>query len=133
MIRRPPRSTRTDTLFPYTTLFRSLEGALVRLRSGVGEEDLPTRALARIGPAWLAHAEQTIEGCCDLRTDGGAEEVRDVEELAGLGRQRPGHRLVGVAEAGPGGAGEAGAVAVAIVVPEPSYLHRKSAWGGKCV
>src|SRR3546814_20573543 len=33
MIRRPPRSTRTDTLFPYTTLFRSarkhLENALV--------------------------------------------------------------------------------------------------------
>src|SRR3546814_2243678 len=29
MIRRPPRSTRTDTLFPYTTLFRSLyEGSL---------------------------------------------------------------------------------------------------------
>src|SRR3546814_18613594 len=26
MIRRPPRSTRTDTLCPYTTLFRSLEG-----------------------------------------------------------------------------------------------------------
>src|SRR3546814_13216396 len=28
MIRRPPRSTRTDTLFPYTTLFRSREGAI---------------------------------------------------------------------------------------------------------
>src|SRR3546814_8318622 len=27
MIRRPPRSTRTDTLFPYTTLFRSVGGA----------------------------------------------------------------------------------------------------------
>src|SRR3546814_14960825 len=27
MIRRPPRSTRTDTLFPYTTLFRSLSHA----------------------------------------------------------------------------------------------------------
>src|SRR3546814_3750659 len=26
MIRRPPRSTRTDTLFPYTTLFRSTPG-----------------------------------------------------------------------------------------------------------
>src|SRR3546814_2409050 len=26
MIRRPPRSTRTDTLFPYTTLFRSANG-----------------------------------------------------------------------------------------------------------
>src|SRR3546814_1910002 len=27
MIRRPPRSTRTDTLFPYTTLFRSINPA----------------------------------------------------------------------------------------------------------
>src|SRR3546814_12469730 len=27
MIRRPPRSTRTDTLFPYTTLFRSIQHA----------------------------------------------------------------------------------------------------------
>src|SRR3546814_3140598 len=27
MIRRPPRSTRTDTLFPYTTLFRTLDKA----------------------------------------------------------------------------------------------------------
>src|SRR3546814_21113212 len=29
MIRRPPRSTRTDTLFPYTTLFRSAVAGLV--------------------------------------------------------------------------------------------------------
>src|SRR3546814_19834399 len=29
MIRRPPRSTRTDTLFPYTTLFRSLPTAQI--------------------------------------------------------------------------------------------------------
>src|SRR3546814_4939420 len=34
MIRRPPRSTRTDTLFPYTTLFRSREG-IERLDHGV--------------------------------------------------------------------------------------------------
>src|SRR3546814_7357770 len=32
MIRRPPRSTRTDTLFPYTTLFRSLATAGERHR-----------------------------------------------------------------------------------------------------
>src|SRR3546814_2036708 len=31
MIRRPPRSTRTDTLFPYTTLFRSLLAAATGL------------------------------------------------------------------------------------------------------
>src|SRR3546814_7864302 len=30
MIRRPPRSTRTDTLFPYTTLFRSQRVAIAR-------------------------------------------------------------------------------------------------------
>src|SRR3546814_4490062 len=34
MIRRPPRSTRTDTLFPYTTLFRSAPGA-----AGIGEDE----------------------------------------------------------------------------------------------
>src|SRR3546814_15857353 len=37
MIRRPPRSTRTDTLFPYTTLFRSLEPRSAGLE---GEERL---------------------------------------------------------------------------------------------
>src|SRR3546814_20998551 len=33
MIRRPPRSTRTDTLFPYTTLFRSADGPAPFLQS----------------------------------------------------------------------------------------------------
>src|SRR3546814_19789548 len=32
MIRRPPRSTRTDTLFPYTTLFRSAAGGISKCR-----------------------------------------------------------------------------------------------------
>src|SRR3546814_1748446 len=34
MIRRPPRSTRTDTLFPYTTLFRSIIGGIAGFASG---------------------------------------------------------------------------------------------------
>src|SRR3546814_6852542 len=34
MIRRPPRSTRTDTLFPYTTLFRSFSVVLPLARPG---------------------------------------------------------------------------------------------------
>src|SRR3546814_13266088 len=39
MRRRPPRSTRTDTLLPYTTLFRSgLRLALAGLQRGIGEE-----------------------------------------------------------------------------------------------
>src|SRR3546814_6963507 len=48
MIRRPPRSTRTDTLFPYTTLFRSGSGRSRRYRwrtgwrqgSGNGQESM---------------------------------------------------------------------------------------------
>src|SRR3546814_9986388 len=45
MIRRPPRSTRTDTLFPYTTLFRSKEGIAVikeGLEKGVIKPDYQT-------------------------------------------------------------------------------------------
>src|SRR3546814_21066949 len=35
MIRRPPRSTRTDTLFPYTTLFRSTENGVTALQMDI--------------------------------------------------------------------------------------------------
>src|SRR3546814_16715726 len=41
MIRRPPRSTRTDTLFPYTTLFRSRFAAMA---------DLARPSVLRTGP-----------------------------------------------------------------------------------
>src|SRR3546814_2473009 len=44
MIRRPPRSTRTDTLFPYTTLFRSGRGAAVRLAVELGDQRRRQRA-----------------------------------------------------------------------------------------
>src|SRR3546814_14555758 len=58
MIRRPPRSTRTDTLFPYTTLFRSL----ARLRALEVE--------VRRGFPGEAHA------AVDLDVVGGRVEVR---------------------------------------------------------
>src|SRR3546814_16617865 len=45
MIRRPPRSTRTDTLFPYTTLFRSA-------RAGARRRAPRRRPLARL---WAGH------------------------------------------------------------------------------
>src|SRR3546814_194280 len=44
MIRRPPRSTRTDTLFPYTTLFRSLRGEL-RVSHQVQPDRVPPGAV----------------------------------------------------------------------------------------
>src|SRR3546814_2056876 len=46
MIRRPPRSTRTDTLFPYTTLFRSVDMRDDRAARGVartGQTERNTR------------------------------------------------------------------------------------------
>src|SRR3546814_6108063 len=46
MIRRPPRSTRTDTLFPYTTLFRSDQFA-----PGLRQELVPLQALHRLDRA----------------------------------------------------------------------------------
>src|SRR3546814_16695495 len=59
MIRRPPRSTRTDTLFPYTTLFRSRRAG-IRWRfwqaSWIFEALRPTLAAA------LAHSNGTKGG-----------------------------------------------------------------------
>src|SRR3546814_3986202 len=46
MIRRPPRSNRTDTLFPYTTLFRSDVAARTRHALGVEVARDGTRTLA---------------------------------------------------------------------------------------
>src|SRR3546814_7031411 len=46
MIRRPPRSTRTDTLFPYTTLFRSIKVAGVAMTLN-RNTFAPMRALGR--------------------------------------------------------------------------------------
>src|SRR3546814_2562656 len=43
MVRRPPRSTRTDTLFPYTTLFRSAP-------RGAAEHRLPVVGRCAVGP-----------------------------------------------------------------------------------
>src|SRR3546814_1689795 len=57
MIRRPPRSTRTDTLFPYTTLFRSNVGSLGRLLPGDVEP-----ALGRIGEALQGLAIDGVDG-----------------------------------------------------------------------
>src|SRR3546814_6387856 len=51
MIRRPPRSTRTDTLFPYTTLFRSFRVVRREIRaspSGVREHLLLSDGLSAV-------------------------------------------------------------------------------------
>src|SRR3546814_3547048 len=48
MLRRPPRSTRTDTLFPYTTLFRSLEDHF-------GADEIAALDAESIGPSLASY------------------------------------------------------------------------------
>src|SRR3546814_184063 len=67
MIRRPPRSTRTDTLFPYTTLFRSRQAQGERAFSPVALEGEKGEALKilllagdGIGPEIMAEAEKVL-------------------------------------------------------------------------
>src|SRR3546814_4862142 len=50
MIRRPPRSTRTDTLFPYTTLFRSGPGSWQKWQKSVSRQQCQESNLRREGP-----------------------------------------------------------------------------------
>src|SRR3546814_3973831 len=78
MIRRPPRSTRTDTLFPYTTLFRSRLGQVQRFQHRHAE-----RAEAALGLADLRQLVETILRDLDLlgRLD---VEVRSEEHTSEL-------------------------------------------------
>src|SRR3546814_8260035 len=61
MIRRPPRSTRTDTLFPYTTLFRSGQRRAGALAAG-------TRGAAHRGRAAGADGRRSEEHTSELQS-----------------------------------------------------------------
>src|SRR3546814_18235235 len=59
--RRPPRTTRTDTLFPYTTLFRSAAGAFIGRGRRASRSAAPRRALrpaCRAGRSGVAHGHR---------------------------------------------------------------------------
>src|SRR3546814_7253996 len=57
MIRRPPRSTRTDTLFPYTTLFRSTD-ARGRKRSVFAPKSRPLADKMLLGTRSILRSEE---------------------------------------------------------------------------
>src|SRR3712207_9368596 len=100
MIRRPPRS----TLFPYTTLFRSVADRLGRL-----ETELPDRDLAHLDLAHLAgdrHGEPVDD--LDVARDLVVGQLAAAELAQRLGRERvgprpqphPGHELLAEAQIG---------------------------------
>src|SRR3546814_511180 len=91
MLRRPPRSTRTDTLFPYTTLFRSMAISIAVAVGDVGDE-LIAKLLPRIdqlkigngqrpgtdmGPLVTAEHKAKVEGFIDAGVAEGARLIVD--------------------------------------------------------
>src|SRR3546814_2951000 len=58
MIRRPPRSTRTDTLFPYTTLFRAKGPQWGRPQRGRRQSTLWTDRINPLRPLWSHRPRQ---------------------------------------------------------------------------
>src|SRR3546814_8238288 len=90
MIRRPPRSTRTDTLFPYTTLFRSLEPGIERrerhrvlhigARAARRVGHRPDFARTRIGAAHIAAVDD--ESAAEPGADQEIEEARQRDAIA---------------------------------------------------
>src|SRR3546814_2463667 len=63
MLRRPPRSTRTDTLFPYTTLFRSCERRIEQpVRWQIVRERLNAFDFAQMNPGTVEIMDLTGQG-----------------------------------------------------------------------
>src|SRR3546814_18473532 len=71
MIRRPPRSTRTDTLFPYTTLFRSFDDA---------GEHVPVTVLELEGCQVVAQRTVDADGYTAVQLGAGKAKVKNVTQ-----------------------------------------------------
>src|SRR3546814_11354203 len=80
MIRRPPRSTRTDTLFPYPTLFRSLpEQVDTSLRGSILNDD-QRKVLAEI-----ALSSDRVMGVHGVAGSGKSTLIKELKAAAGAG------------------------------------------------
>src|SRR3546814_11040363 len=125
MIRRPPRSTRTDTLFPYTTLFRS--PAAVHVRHGLGAFGLAQERHHRDGDQQRLEpfAKQDHQGADEGGGGAGAGVVAD----GGLGavEQRFGGSRAGLTlgRAGRWGGRRGGKEGVSTCISRWSSDHKK--------
>src|SRR3546814_5606192 len=77
MIRRPPRSTRTDTLFPYTTLFRSPQSS-----SPVKWLMIRNPAAARLGSPFMYAATVAKVALCSNRSEEHTSELQSLMRIS---------------------------------------------------
>src|SRR3546814_11062963 len=98
MRRRPPRSTRTDTLFPYTTLFRSLRAPYAGRPADEGGDRRPMRAGAGSASGKAALLDRAAQGRMARHAA--------VDQSRRLAPHRPGFRKRGGGKADGGAAGE---------------------------
>src|SRR3546814_12517752 len=112
MIRRPPRSTRTDTLFPYTTLFRSFNHRSVgkpghldcdlffphvakfdlgikKLSAGIYEPDIENGALYTIGASRDGKTWRTPAKPAKRAFPVRKETLRDIQDPGRIGAPSP--------------------------------------------
>src|SRR3546814_13161950 len=86
MIRRPPRSTRTDTLFPYTTLFRSAQVRFSWIM--LGREPRSTEELLMVYAGIMAHGTSlTAAECARMIPQLSATSLRQAMRWAGAERR----------------------------------------------
>src|SRR3546814_16957374 len=93
MILRPPRSTRTDTLFPYTTLFRSAEAAATH---GVEPAQIAKTLSLRIGERvvlLVAAGDARLDNGKAKAAFGGKAKMLDREEVETITGDRKSTRL----------------------------------------
>src|SRR3546814_15187944 len=92
MIRRPPRSTRTDTLFPYTTLFRSqiCDGGQIHVVTW-NPPLLPHCTTLDVDGEHVRLPRGVDQGCCELRRlEAPAGSVRQDEDAGSCPRDARG-------------------------------------------
>src|SRR3546814_5172471 len=90
MIRRPPRSTRTDTLFPYTTLFRSCGDSTADRHDGPDRQvdaaggDHQGHAHCQDGNrrTTVQHVDQTAEQAAVLRSEEHTSELQSLMRIS---------------------------------------------------
>src|SRR3546814_3550550 len=86
MIRRPPRSTRTDTLFPYTTLFRSPRGDLddrrpVSAQPPRGRDERLCRVRC-VRSLWRLHARRRCSPSAGQRSEEHTSELQSLMRIS---------------------------------------------------